>query len=142
VPPAEAAERIATIIRRVGLAGTKARYPGEISGGQRQRVAIARALVLEPKAVLLDEPLSNVDVDLRRELLALLAELFREKGSTVVHVTHELREAKTLATRFAIIEAGRIVQQGTLEDLRSGPATPFVASLLADLDEADCRRAQ
>lgn len=134
VPPAEATERIATIIRRVGLAGTKARYPGELSGGQRQRVAIARSLVLEPRAVLLDEPLSNVDVDLRRELLALLDELFRERGTTAVHVTHDLREARAVTNRFAVIEAGRIVQQGTLDDLRSAPATPFVVSLLKDLD--------
>jgi ABC-type sulfate/molybdate transport systems ATPase subunit len=84
--------------------------------------------------VLLDEPLANVDVDLRRELLALLRELLREKGTTVVHVTHDLREAVAVATRFAVMEAGQVVQQGSLEDLRRAPATPFVGSLLDDLD--------
>ena len=134
VPAAEATARIAAITRRVGLAGTEARYPGELSGGQRQRVAIARALVLEPRAVLLDEPLSNVDVDLRRDLLALLRELLRERGSTAIHVTHDLREATAIAGRLVVIEGGHIVQQGTLEDLRRAPATPFVRSLLTDLE--------
>ena len=128
------AERIAAMLARVGLAGTERRYPGELSGGQRQRVAIARALVMEPRAVLLDEPLASVDVDLRRELLALLRQLFRESGTTVVHVTHDLREAEAIAHRFAVIEAGRIVQQGSLGDLRCSPATPFVRALVEDLD--------
>jgi iron(III) transport system ATP-binding protein len=131
---AEASERMAAMIRRVGLGGTEHRCPGELSGGQRQRVAIARALVLEPRAVLLDEPLANVDVDLKRDLLALLRALFREKGTTVVHVTHDLREAAALADRIAIMESGRVVQRGTLDDLRRAPATPFVGSLIEDLD--------
>jgi iron(III) transport system ATP-binding protein len=134
LPKGERAERVAVMLRRVGLAGSERRYPGELSGGQRQRVAIARALVLEPRAVLLDEPLASADVDLKRELLALLRELFRERGTTVVHVTHDLREAVAVAHRFAVMEAGRIVQQGSIEDLRRAPATPFVGSLLDDLD--------
>jgi iron(III) transport system ATP-binding protein len=128
------AERIAVMLRRVGLAGSGRRHPGELSGGERQRVAIARALVLEPRVVLLDEPLANVDVDLKLELLVLLRELFRQSGTTVVHVTHDLREAVALAHRFAVMESGRIVQEGSLADLRGAPATPFVRSLLDDLD--------
>ena len=135
VPAGARAERIAAMLRRVGLAGTERRYPGELSGGQRQRVAIARALVMEPRAVLLDEPLANVDVDLRRELLELLRELFRENGTTVIHVTHDLREAVAVAHRFAVIEAGRIVQQGSLGHLREAPATPFVRALIEDLED-------
>jgi iron(III) transport system ATP-binding protein len=135
VPARARADRIATILGRVGLVGAQRRYPGELSGGQRQRVAIARALVIEPRAVLLDEPLANVDVDLRRELLDLLRELFRETGTTAIHVTHDLREASALAQRFAVIEGGRIVQQGRLEDLRRGPATRFVRALLEDLED-------
>ena len=130
----ERAERIAVMLRRVGLAGSERRRPGELSGGQRQRVAIARALVLEPRAVLLDEPLANVDVDLRRELLACCGSCSGRRGTTVVHVTHDLREAVAIAHRFAVMEAGRIVQQGSLEDLRRAPATPFVGSLLDDLE--------
>ena len=130
----ERAERIAVMLSRVGLSGTERRYPGELSGGQRQRVAIARALVLEPHAVLLDEPLSNVDVDLQRELLGLLREMFGERGTTVVHVTHDLREALALAHRVAVLEAGRIVQEGRVDDLVRAPATAFVQALVDDLD--------
>jgi iron(III) transport system ATP-binding protein len=132
---AQAKDRIAAILRRLGLVGSTLRYPGQLSGGQRQRVAIARALVLEPRAVLLDEPLANVDVELKRDLLALLAELFRGKSTTVLHVTHDLREAAVLADRVAVMEAGRIVQQGTIADLGRAPATPFVSALLDDLDK-------
>jgi len=133
VPPREREARVSRMLERVGLAGAERRYPGELSGGQRQRVAIARALVLEPRAVLLDEPLANVDVDLSREMLSLLRGLFRERGTTAVYVTHDLREASALAERFAVLEAGRVVQQGRLEELRRSPATPFVRSLLDDL---------
>ena len=135
MPARQRAERIAAMLGRVGLAGTERRYPGDLSGGQRQRVAIARALVTEPRAVLLDEPLASVDVDLRRELLELLRELFRENGTTAIHVTHDLREAVALAHRFAVLEAGRVVQQGSLGDLSRAPATPFVRALIADLGD-------
>jgi ABC-type Fe3+/spermidine/putrescine transport system ATPase subunit len=133
VPRAERASRIEAMLRRVGMEGSERRFPGELSGGQRQRVAIARALVQEPRAVLLDEPLSNVDVDLRREILRLFADLFRERKATVLYVTHDLREATALGSRFAILEAGRIVQDGGIEELGRQPATPFVQSLLDDL---------
>jgi ABC-type Fe3+/spermidine/putrescine transport system ATPase subunit len=131
---AQRQDRIAAMLRRVGLAGTERLHPGELSGGQRQCVAIARALVLEPSAVLLDEPLTSVDVDLRRELLALFRELFREPPTTVVYVTHDIREAASVGERFAVMEAGRIVQEGRLDDLRRAPATPFVQALIEDLD--------
>jgi iron(III) transport system ATP-binding protein len=132
VSRAERDARVQAMLRRVGLAGSERRFPGELSGGQRQRVAIARALVQEPRAVLLDEPLSNVDVELRRELLALFGELFQERGSTVLYVTHDLREAATVSRRVAILEAGRVIQEGSLDDLRGAPATPFVRALVAD----------
>jgi ABC-type sugar transport system ATPase subunit len=90
--------------------------------------------VARPRAVLLDEPLANVDVDLRRDLLALFRELLRDTGATAIHVTHDLREATGIAHRFAVIERGRIVQQGSLAHLRQSPATPFVESLVEDLD--------
>jgi iron(III) transport system ATP-binding protein len=126
--------RIGTMLRRVGLQGLEKRRPHELSGGQRQRVAIARALVLEPKGVLLDEPLAGVDVDLRRDLLALFGELLRATGATAVHVTHDLREAMAVARRFVIIDGGKVVQEGSLEALERSPATPFVRSLLDDLE--------
>jgi iron(III) transport system ATP-binding protein len=137
VAAAERRARIEAMLGRVGLPGSERRFPGELSGGQRQRVAIARALVHEPRAVLLDEPLSNVDVDLRRDLLGLFAGLFRERRATVVYVTHDLREASAIASRVAILEAGRVVQAGTLEDLETGPATPFARALVDDWKAPD-----
>jgi iron(III) transport system ATP-binding protein len=137
VAAAERRARIDAMLGRVGLPGSERRFPGELSGGQRQRVAIARALVHEPRAVLLDEPLSNVDVDLRRDLLALFAGLFRERGATVVFVTHGLREASAIASRVAILEAGRVVQVGTLEELETRPATPFARALVDDWKARD-----
>ena len=133
VPRLERAVRIEAMLKRVGLAGKERSYPGELSGGAKQRVAIARALVLEPRAVLLDEPLSNVDVDLKRELLRLFRELLRERGTAALYVTHDLREAAALGDRIAVMEGGRIVQDGTLDELRARPASDFVQALLDNL---------
>jgi ABC-type sugar transport system ATPase subunit len=96
-------------------------------------VAIARALVLQPRAVLLDEPLSNLDAHLKRELLGFFAELLRERATTALYVTHDLREAAALADRIAVMESGRVVQAGSLEDLRGNPASPFVRTLFEDV---------
>ncbi len=100
---------IAAILARVGLSGKERRHPGDLSGGERQRVAIARALVLEPRAVLFDEPLSNLDVGLKRELLALFRELLGERRATALYVTHDPREALALGDRTAVLDEGRIV---------------------------------
>jgi len=124
--------RIDDLLRRVGLDGKAERRPALLSGGERQRVALARALVGEPVALLLDEPLSNVDVMLRQELIALLRELLDERRLAVVLVTHDLREAGALANRVAVLEAGRLVQAGTIPELQARPATRFVEALLAD----------
>ena len=129
----ERESRITAILERLGLADKGSRYPGKLSGGERQRVAIARALVLEPRAVLLDEPLSNLDVKLKRELLSLFRSLFRERGSTAIYVTHDLGEAASLGDRIAVMEAGRIVQIGTLDELQQKPASAFVRGLVEDL---------
>jgi len=125
--------RIAAMLGRVDLAASARRRPGELSGGERQRVAIARALVLEPDAVLLDEPLTNLDVGLRGELLGLFAELLRERRATAVYVTHDPREAARLGDRIAVLERGRIVQVGTFDALRASPATAFVRAVLEEL---------
>ena len=127
-PPA----RIDTILERVELGGKQTRYPGQLSGGERQRVALARALVTDPGALLLDEPLSNVDVALRRELIALLREVLPDRRRPTLLVTHDLREAQELANRIAVIEAGELVQVGTIDELGARPATRFVEALLAD----------
>jgi iron(III) transport system ATP-binding protein len=117
--------RISDMLRRVDLADKARRRPGELSGGERQRVAIARALIGKPRAVLMDEPLSNLDVVLASELLALFRELVRDQGVPALFITHDPREAE-LGDRVAVIEAGRISQTGTLAELRAAPATAFV----------------
>jgi iron(III) transport system ATP-binding protein len=127
-----AGPRVETLLQRVGLQGKGDRRPSQLSGGERQRVALARALAADPTALLLDEPLSNVDVALRRELIALLHELLSERRHPVLLVTHDLREAAPLANRVAVIEAGRVVQAGTIDELQARPATKFVEALLAD----------
>jgi len=132
VPRSERNARIRSILGRVGLTGKEHSHPGELSGGERQRVAIARALVLEPRAVLLDEPLSNLDVGLKRELLSIFRALLKERQTTALYVTHDLREAAALGDRIAVMEQGRVVQEGTLDSLRANPASSFVRTLLSD----------
>jgi len=133
VPADERDRRIHALVERLGLDGKEARYPGELSGGERQRVAIARALALAPRAVLLDEPLANLDVRLKQDLLAMFRAVFAERGSTVLYVTHDLREAAALADRIVVIEDGAIVQDGSLAALRDEPRTEFVRRLVGEL---------
>ncbi|MBI4479758.1 MAG: ATP-binding cassette domain-containing protein [Acidobacteria bacterium] len=129
----ERRERIHAALSRVGLLEKARRYPGELSGGERQRVAIMRALVTLPRAVLLDEPLSNLDIALKQELLHLFRELLVEQHTAALYVTHDPREAARLAERLVVLEEGRVVQQGTFSDLRSRPATRFVEHVVEDL---------
>jgi ABC-type Fe3+/spermidine/putrescine transport system ATPase subunit len=120
------AARTAQALRWVDLEGKASRRPHELSGGERQRVAIARALVLDPVALLLDEPLGSLDVALKDELLEVLATLFSERRLPVVYVTHDPREAARIAQRILVLERGRVVQQGAAAELARAPATPFV----------------
>ncbi|GAB5534836.1 MAG: ATP-binding cassette domain-containing protein [Rubricoccaceae bacterium] len=106
------------------------RTPGELSGGQRQRVALARALVMEPRLVLLDEPLGALDPLTRDSLQTDLAAIFDALDTTVVLVTHDLREAAVLADRVAVMEGGQIVQRGRLDAIAEAPATPFVEAFI------------
>ena len=133
VPRAVREARIADMTRRVGLAGKENRRPAQLSGGERQRVAIARALVLDPQAVLFDEPLTNLDVSLRGELLVLVRGLIKERGVSALYVTHDPREAAALGHRIAVLEQGRIVQVGTIDGLSARPATSFVRVVLDEL---------
>jgi iron(III) transport system ATP-binding protein len=103
------------------------RYPGELSGGQQQRIALARALVARPKLLLFDEPLSNLDAGLRRDLRDELARLHQEIGFTGVYVTHDQSEALALGTDVAVMDGGRVLQSGTPEQLYEQPASVFVA---------------
>ena len=133
VPTAERDRRIRALVERLGLDGKERRFPGELSGGERQRVAIARALALEPRAVLLDEPLANLDVRVKRDLLAMFRVVFAERGVAVLYVTHDLREAAALADRIVVLEDGAIVQDGSLAALRAEPRSEFVRRLVDEL---------
>jgi len=123
----EIRRRVAAALARVDLAGFEARRVGELSGGQQQRVALARALAPEPRALLLDEPLSNLDPTLRERTRRELALRLREIGITTVLVTHEQEEAFELGERVAVLDRGRLAQVGRPEDLYAAPASRAVA---------------
>jgi ABC-type Fe3+/spermidine/putrescine transport system ATPase subunit len=127
LPRAHAQERSAAMLDRVGLGALGQRYPNELSGGEQQRVALARALVADTGLILCDEPLSNLDADLRERMRLEISALVREAGATTVYITHDQAEAFALADRVGVLERGRVVQQGTPEEIYTQPATPFVA---------------
>ncbi|NBD12025.1 ATP-binding cassette domain-containing protein [Corallococcus sp. c25j21] len=130
VPRHEVAARVREALRWVRLEAFAARMPHELSGGQLQRVALARALVADPRVLLLDEPLSNLDVALREELRAEIAALRARLGTTLVFVTHDQGEALALSDRIAVMNRGVIEQVDTPERLYRQPATPFVAGFV------------
>jgi iron(III) transport system ATP-binding protein len=118
------------MLRVVKLEGFEARYPGELSGGQQQRVALARALVVEPEILLLDEPLSNLDANLREEMRFEIRRLHESYGITTLYVTHDQAEAMVISDRIAVMQKGQLVQIGTAEDLFERPRTRFVANFI------------
>ncbi|MFC0220702.1 ABC transporter ATP-binding protein [Pseudochelatococcus lubricantis] len=130
IPAHERRARVAKALALVGLAGFEARSPASLSGGQQQRVAIARAIVAEPQLVLFDEPLSNLDKELRDQLSMELAALVRDLGLTALYVTHDQGEAFAMADSVAIMRGGRIVQNAAPEDLVAAPADAGVAEFL------------
>jgi spermidine/putrescine ABC transporter ATP-binding subunit len=127
---AEIAQRIESILEKVKLAGLGERYPGQLSGGQQQRVALARALVLNPKILLLDEPLSNLDAKIRVQVRAEIRKLQKELGITTVYVTHDQEEALTLSDRIAVLNQGKVFQIGPPKALYERPANRFVADFI------------
>ncbi|MCG5214895.1 ABC transporter ATP-binding protein [Streptosporangium sp. KLBMP 9127] len=127
---AEVAERVGEALRLVNLEDFAGRRPRQLSGGQQQRVAIARALAIRPAVLLLDEPLSNLDAKLRREMRVELRTIQRRIGTTMVFVTHDQEEALSLSDRVAVMNAGRIEQLGTPDEVYRRPATRFVAQFI------------
>ncbi|HWM54827.1 MAG TPA: ABC transporter ATP-binding protein, partial [Solirubrobacterales bacterium] len=130
VPKQEIGQRVAAELERVGLADFAKRRPAQLSGGQQQRVALARALVFSPKVLLLDEPLSNLDAQLREEMRRELKALQQRVRVTVIFVTHDQIEALSLSDRIAIMKFGELEQVGTPEQVYYYPATPFVRDFL------------
>ncbi len=124
---AECRARALAMLARVGLEELASRYPNELSGGQQQRVALARALIADTGLILCDEPLSNLDADLRERMRVEISSLVRESGATTVYITHDQAEAFALADHIGVLEDGVLVQSGSPEDVYHHPATPFVA---------------
>jgi iron(III) transport system ATP-binding protein len=124
---AQCRARALEMLSRVGLADFARRYPNELSGGQQQRVALARALIADTGLILCDEPLSNLDADLRERMRVEISALVREAGATTVYITHDQAEAFALADVIGVLEDGELVQSGSPEDVYHHPATPFVA---------------
>ncbi|OOV15529.1 Fe3+/spermidine/putrescine ABC transporter ATP-binding protein [Deinococcus sp. LM3] len=130
VPAAQARTRVMQALERVRIADFASRRPDQLSGGQRQRVALARAIVNEPQVLLLDEPLSALDLKLRKELQVELANLQESLGMTFVFVTHDQEEALVMSDRIAVMNRGRVEQLGRAEELYERPRTAFVANFL------------
>jgi len=129
-PKAEIDRRVGEVAEVLGLEPFLDRLPKQLSGGQRQRVAMGRAIVRQPKVFLFDEPLSNLDAKLRAEMRREIARLHREKGTTIVYVTHDQVEAMTLADVIVVMHQGRIMQQGSPLHLYDRPANRFVAEFI------------
>src|SRR5207248_5883827 len=130
VPKSEQRPRVEEIARVLGLSDMLQRRPAHLSGGQRQRVAMGRAIVREPKAFLMDEPLSNLDAKLRVGMRASLAQLHSRLGVTTVYVTHDQTEAMTLGQRVAVMRDGRILQIDAPQRLYEEPRDLFVAAFI------------
>jgi spermidine/putrescine transport system ATP-binding protein len=130
VDRAQIKQRVGDALDLVHLTGYDRRKPNQLSGGQQQRVALARALVNRPNVLLLDEPLGALDLKLRKALQIELKRVQTEVGITFVYVTHDQEEALTMSDRIAVMQAGKVEQLGTPEELYDRPATPFVADFI------------
>ena len=122
--------RVAAAFDQVDLKGAEMRRPSQLSGGQQQRVALARTLVIQPRVLLLDEPLSNLDAKLRIDMRLELQKLQRDLGLTTIYVTHDQEEALAMSTRIAVINQGQVVQQGEPRAIYEQPANDFVAAFI------------
>jgi iron(III) transport system ATP-binding protein len=126
----ELTDRVMATLSLVGLHGLASRSSSSLSGGQQQRVALARAIVRQPKLLLLDEPLSNLDARLREDMRRELGNLVRRLGVTTLHITHDQAEAMAMADRVAVMIDGRVEQVATPHALRTAPTSPAVAAFL------------
>ncbi|GIQ69677.1 ABC transporter ATP-binding protein [Xylanibacillus composti] len=123
-------EKVMSAIAAVRLQGLEQRYPGQLSGGQQQRVAFARAIAVEPRLILFDEPLSALDALLREEMRAELQQLVKERGLTAIYVTHDQLEAMSMSDHIIVMQAGKVLQDGTPEEIYHRPAHPFAARFI------------
>jgi ABC-type Fe3+/spermidine/putrescine transport system ATPase subunit len=126
----EIERKVMESLELVGLKGREQRYPSQLSGGQQQRVALARSLALEPRLILLDEPLSNLDAKLREEMRVELKRLIKKVGISALYVTHDQEEAFTISDAVVVMEGGKILQYGAPDEIYNRPLHPFVASFI------------
>ena len=133
VPSAEIKPRVDDLIARVGLEELSRRYPAELSGGQKQRVGIARALATRPKVLLSDEATSALDPETTQTVLKLLADINRDLGLTILLITHEMAVVRDIASHVAVIDGGRIVEQGTTYDVFADPKHSTTRSFLSGI---------
>jgi iron(III) transport system ATP-binding protein len=126
----EIERKVLSSLELVGLKGREQRYPSQLSGGQQQRVALARSLALEPRLILLDEPLSNLDAKLREEMRVELKRLIKKVGISALYVTHDQEEAFTISDAVVVMDSGKILQYGAPDEIYNRPAHPFVASFI------------
>ncbi len=129
-PKDEIHKRVTNILEIVELDGLEKRMPNQLSGGQQQRVALARGLVMEPKVLLLDEPLSNLDAKLREKMRKDIRDIQKKLKLTVVYVTHDQIEANTMSDRVVIMKDGKIIQVGSPDQIKSNPANEFVKDFM------------
>ncbi len=129
---ADTAKRVRDLLELVQLSGLERRFPRQLSGGQQQRVALARALAVDPRVLLLDEPFGALDAKVRKDLRRWLRELHEHTGHTTVFVTHDQEEALELADRVAILNAGKLEQVGTPDEVYDQPSSAFVMSFIGD----------
>ncbi|HEX5020569.1 MAG TPA: ABC transporter ATP-binding protein, partial [Candidatus Binatia bacterium] len=126
----EIERKVLSSLELVGLKGREQRYPSQLSGGQQQRVALARSLALEPRLILLDEPLSNLDAKLREEMRVELKRLIKKVGISALYVTHDQEEAFTISDAVVVMDSGKILQYGAPDEIYNRPAHAFVASFI------------
>jgi D-methionine transport system ATP-binding protein len=133
IPKAEIRDKVMPLLELVGLTGLKDRYPAQISGGQKQRVGIARALANDPKVLLSDEATSALDPETTRAILELLRRINRELGLTIVLITHQMEVIKDICDRMAVMEAGRVIEQGAVIDVFRQPRHEATRALIGDV---------
>src|SRR6266576_2292528 len=129
-PPSDVAKSVGDVLALVGLAGYEHQFPAQLSGGEQQRVALARAIVIRPRVLLFDEPLSNLDAKLRVQMRTEIRDLQRRLAITTIYVTHDQEEAMAVSDRIAVMNQGRVVQEGSAEDLYHRPTSEFVATFV------------
>jgi spermidine/putrescine transport system ATP-binding protein len=132
VPQAEIDGRVEEMLGLISLEGFAGRYPGQLSGGQRQRIALARALINQPDVLLLDEPLGALDLKIRKQLQVELLNIQRKVGITFVYVTHDQEEAMVLSDRIAVMNKGKVIQEGTPIEIYHYPSSRFVANFIGE----------